>query len=229
MKLSFYGAAGEVTGSNYLLKTSRANVLVDCGAFQGGKDSELKNMAPFLYDPKSIDSLVLTHAHLDHVGRLAKLVKDGFRGYIYATPPTIELAKLVMEDSAVIMSHEEMKFGDEPMFRQEDVDRTIERFRPVLYNERKQVADGVEVNLVDAGHILGSASVEVWADGRKILFSGDIGNVGAPIINDPVKVEEADYVICESTYGGHTHENAMDQKSSWTRLSTYRLLKKAFC
>ena len=172
MKLSFYGAAGEVTGSNYLLKTTRANVVFDCGAFQGGKDSELKNMAPFLYDPRSVDAMVLTHAHLDHVGRLAKLVRDGFAGEIYATPPTIELAKLVMEDSAVIMSHEEMKFGDQPMFRAEDVAKAVEKFRPIKYNERTQIADGV------AGldlHARGRKRRRPCPLGRRIRADGRLG------------------------------------------------------
>ena len=206
MKLSFFGAAGEVTGSNYILETSRSRVAIDCGAFQGGKEQELKNAAPFMYDAAAVDAVILTHAHLDHVGRLAKLVKAGFGGPIWSTPATKELAELIMLDAASIMSHEELKFGDTPLYQEQDVYQALRQFKTIDYETKTEIADGVTVRLVDAGHILGSASVELWADGQKIVFSGDIGNVGAPIIQDPTKVDEADYLICESTYGGRTHE-----------------------
>ncbi len=207
MKLHFYGASGEVTGSNYLIETTAGvRVLVDCGAFQGGKDQELKNAAPFLYDPRSIDAVILTHAHLDHVGRLGKLVNLGFSGPIFATPPTKDLAELIMLDSVSIMANDEMKFGDQPLYREEDVAKAMNMFKGLEYGVRQQVAEGVEVRFFDSGHILGSASVELWADGKKVVFSGDIGNKNAPIIQDPQHVDEADYVVCESTYAGRIHE-----------------------
>ncbi|MBI2589561.1 MBL fold metallo-hydrolase [Candidatus Berkelbacteria bacterium] len=212
MKLSFYGAAGEVTGSNYLLEAKNASLMVDCGAFQGGKEQELKNAAPFLFNPNIVDSFILTHAHLDHVGRVAKLVKDGYRGHIWCTPATMELAELIMLDAAKIMSHEELKFGDEPLYHEQDVYRALRQFKTLDYETKIEIAPGIEARLVDAGHILGSASVEVWAGGKKLLFSGDIGNKGAPIIKDPNRVDEADYVICESTYGGRTHESIEDRR-----------------
>ncbi|MGI6103555.1 MAG: MBL fold metallo-hydrolase [Patescibacteria group bacterium] len=225
MKLSFYGAASEVTGSNYLLETSQARVAIDCGAFQGGKDSELKNVAPFLYAPSRVDALILTHAHLDHVGRLAKLVRDGFRGPIWCTPATKELAELIMLDAAKIMSHDELKFGDEPLYGEADVYQALGQCRTIDYGVKTEVAPGVEVRFVDAGHILGSASVELWADGKKVLFSGDIGNAGAPIIRDPVTVAEADFVICESTYGGRQHESA-DQRQAMLEQAIRRAVEK---
>lgn len=206
MKLQFYGAAGEVTGSNYLLETQNARILVDCGAFQGGKEQELKNAAPFMYDPKSIDALVLTHAHLDHAGRVGKLVNLGFNGPIFATTPTKELAELIMLDSVSIMTHDEIKFGDLPLYREADVQKAMSLFKSLDYGVRQEVAPGVEVRFFDAGHMLGSASVEVWADGKKIVFSGDIGNKNAPIIKDPEYANEADYIVCESTYAGRVHE-----------------------
>ncbi|MBI4032554.1 MBL fold metallo-hydrolase [Candidatus Berkelbacteria bacterium] len=211
MKLSFYGAAGEVTGSNYHLETARATVLVDCGAFQGGKEQELKNAAPFLFDPTRVNAMVLTHAHLDHVGRVAKLVKDGFKGQIWATPATMELAELIMLDAAKIMSHEELKFGDEPLYGEQDVYQALRQFKTLDYETEVEIAEGVKVRLIDAGHILGSASLELWTEGKKLLFSGDIGNKGAPIIEDPTLVREADFVVCESTYGGRTHEGRAEQ------------------
>lgn len=213
MKLSFYGAAGEVTGSNYLVETASARIVIDCGAFQGGKEQELKNAAPFMYDVAAVDAMVLTHAHLDHVGRLAKLVKDGYRGTIWCTPATHELAELIMLDAASIMSHEEMKFGDVPLYSEEDVYRTLRQFKTIDYEVKTEIATGVVVRLVDAGHILGSASVELWADGRKLVLSGDIGNIGAPIIEDPTKLDEADYLVCESTYGGRTHEEKGEREA----------------
>lgn len=207
MKLSFYGAVGEVTGSNYLLETSQSVIAIDCGAFQGGKDAELKNAAPFLFAPGRIDALVLTHAHLDHVGRLAKLVKEGFGGAIWCTPATKELAELIMLDAAKIMSHDELRFGDQPLYSESDVYQALSQCKTVDYNVKTEIASGVTIRLVDAGHILGSASVELWSDGLKVVFSGDVGNEGAPIIRDPAPITEADYVVCESTYGGRTHEN----------------------
>lgn len=206
MKLHFYGAAGEVTGSNYLVETQNARIMIDCGAFQGGKEQELKNAAPFLYDPKSVDAVVLTHAHLDHVGRLGKLVNLGFNGPIFATPPTKELAELIMLDSVSIMAHDEMKFGDLPLYREEDVAKAMSLFKTIDYGVRQEVAPGVEARLFDSGHMLGSGSVEVWAEGKKIVFSGDLGNKNAPIIKDPQYTDEADYVVCESTYAGRVHE-----------------------
>lgn len=207
MKLYFYGAAGEVTGSNYLLETTAGTkILVDCGAFQGGKDQELKNAAPFLYDPKSIDAVIITHAHLDHVGRLGKLVNLGFKGPIFATPPTKDLAELIMLDSVSIMSNDEIKFGDQPLYREEDVAEAMNMFKGLEYGVRQQVAEGVEIRFFDSGHILGSASVELWAEGKKVVFSGDIGNKNAPIVQDPQYVDGADYVVCESTYAGRIHE-----------------------
>ena len=206
MKLSFYGAAGEVTGSNYVLETAKVKIVIDCGAFQGGKEQELKNAAPFMYDASAMDTMILTHAHLDHVGRLAKLVVAGFRGPIWCTPATMELAELIMLDAASIMSHEELKFGDKPLYTEQDVYNALKQFKTIDYEAKTEIADGVSIRLVDAGHILGSASVELWAEGQKVVFSGDVGNLGAPIIQDPTKIDEADYLICESTYGGRTHE-----------------------
>lgn len=211
MKLSFYGAAGEVTGSNYHLETAKATILLDCGAFQGGKDQELKNAAPFLFDVTRVNAMVLTHAHLDHVGRVAKLVKEGFHGQIWATPATMELAELIMLDAAKIMSHEEIKFGDQPLYSEHDVYQALRQFKTLDYGTKVEIAEDVSVRLVDAGHILGSASVELWTEGKKLLFSGDIGNKGAPIIEDPNVIAEADIVICESTYGGRTHESREEQ------------------
>jgi len=143
MKLSFYGAAYEVTGSNYILETEQSRVAIDCGAFQGGKEQELKNSAPFLYDATRVDALLLTHAHLDHIGRVGKLVKAGFSGPIWATPPTIDLLKVVLDDAIGIMSHDELKFGTEPLYGQEELERAVSLTKPVEYGQKIQVAAGV--------------------------------------------------------------------------------------
>ncbi len=213
MRLSFYGAAGEVTGSNYLLETASATIAIDCGAFQGGKEQELKNVAPFLYRPDSVMALVITHAHLDHVGRIAKLVRDGFTGNIWSTPATKELMELMLLDAAKIMSHDELKFGDEPLYSEPDVAQVMAQCRAVEYQTRIQISPGVDIRLVDAGHILGAAMVELWAEGRAFVFSGDIGNPGAPIVRDPSVITEADYVICESTYGDRVHESSSEREA----------------
>lgn len=212
MRLSFYGAAGEVTGSNYILETATATIAIDCGAFQGGKEQELKNVAPLLYKASEVDALVVTHAHLDHVGRIAKLVKDGFTGNIWCTPATEELMELIMLDAAKIMSHDELKFGEEPLYDEQDVVKAIAQCKRLDYDTRVQIAPGVDIRLVDAGHILGAAMVELWAEERKLVFSGDIGNPGAPIVRDPTQITDADYIICESTYGNRVHESSKERE-----------------
>lgn len=212
MRLSFYGAAGEVTGSNYILETATATIAIDCGAFQGGKEQELKNVAPLLYKASEVDALVVTHAHLDHVGRIAKLVKDGFIGNIWCTPATEELMELIMLDAAKIMSHDELKFGEEPLYDEQDVAKAIAQVKRLDYDTRVQIAPGVDIRLVDAGHILGAAMIELWAEERKLVFSGDIGNPGAPIVRDPTQITDADYIICESTYGNRVHESSVERE-----------------
>jgi len=223
MKLRFLGAAQNVTGSSHLLEANGMKILVDCGYYQE-RDFKYRNWEPFAEEPSGIDVVVLTHAHLDHCGLLPKLVKDGFKGVIYATEATADIAEIVMRDSAKIQSEDiaykkkrHKKQGKtspypyEPLFRMEDVDRVIPMIQTLRYGKEQKIGQGVTLQFHDAGHILGSASVrfEVTRHGnsRSIVFSGDLGRWGSPILRDPQVFENADYVCIESTYGNRDHKD----------------------
>lgn len=222
MKLTFAGAARNVTGSCYVVETDGRRVLVDCGMYQE-RDLKERNFQPFPFTPSKVDAVVLTHAHLDHCGRLPKLVRDGFRGPIYGTPATVEIAAIVMADSARIQQ-EDAKFkkrrheregresphGYEPLYRVEDAEAAIGQLRPVPYGTVHGLGGGMSAEFHDMGHILGSSSVSLVAGQdaarRRVVFSGDVGRWDRPILNDPVLVGEGDYVVVESTYGDRVHE-----------------------
>jgi len=221
MKLSFHGAARSVTGSCHLLECAGRRILVDCGMIQGGRDLEEENVADFGFDPGSIDWVVLTHAHLDHCGRLPLLVKRGFRGEIIATAATRDLARLVLLDAAHVQEedarrqqrHERRRGHNgctEPLFDMFDVFDVIDRFgRSAAYGSPIALAPGLHLHFFDAGHILGSASVLIEAREagrrRRLLFSGDIGNSGRPLLGSPEVPDSADVVVMESTYGDRCH------------------------
>lgn len=221
MKLSFHGAARTVTGSCHLLETGTHKILVDCGLRQGSRELEHENAAPFGFDPRTIDVVLLTHAHLDHCGRLPLLVKQGFRGRIVATAATRDLARLVMLDSAHLQEEEARRTArhrrhdkhpreDAPLYSLIDALDTMDRFAPgVGYEEPVALFDDVTVTFHNAGHILGSASVLIEAreaDGvRRILFSGDIGGGFSPLLSPPVTPPSADVVVMETTYGDRLH------------------------
>ncbi len=206
MKIQFCGANQEVTGSCHLLITSKNKILVDCGMFQGGKFNAEKNFEEFPFDPKEIDVLIVTHAHLDHVGRIPKLMKEGFQGRIVATKATCKIAPLVMDDAQRIMTYNNQKFQTPILYSMEDVERAERLFEGFDYNTKVDLGEGENVMFKDAGHIYGSSFLEVEADGKRIGFSGDIGNDGAPILKDTAKLGEVDTLLCESTYGDRIHE-----------------------
>jgi len=222
MRLSFNGAAGMVTGSCYLLEAAGEKILIDCGMFQGSKETTRLNYEPFRFDPKSIDFLLLTHAHIDHSGLIPKLVKEGFRGKIIATPPTVDLAKIMLEDSAHVSmddTYHENKRRERmglapraPLYTVEDVRSSMRFFRKTAYDAPYKINDRIIVSFRDAGHIIGSSIIELWAieDGetKKAVFSGDLGQWNTPIVKDPTLIEEADYVVVESTYGDRKHEDS---------------------
>ncbi|MFC1598206.1 MBL fold metallo-hydrolase [Patescibacteria group bacterium] len=207
MKLTFLGAARQVTGSCYLLETSTQKLLIDCGMFQGGKYSEEINFAEWPFQPSEISALLLTHAHLDHCGRIPKLVKDGFKGKIIATGATARLAQLIMEDSAHILEQEAKRHKHDALYTQEEAERVRGKYQEVEYHEKIKLDDNVTLEYFDAGHILGSAMIRITADGKQIVFSGDLGNPPVPILNPTEFIDTADYVVMESTYGGRIHED----------------------
>ena len=208
MKISFHGACREVTGSCILIESEETKFLVDCGMFQGTEQE--KNSEDFSFDPKDIDFVLLTHAHLDHCGRLPKLYMDGFRGRIYSTTPTRDLAEIILLD-ALKVSREEGRACIAPLCVEGDIFSMMKFFTCLGYGEEKKINDSVRLRIKDAGHILGSASFEVWlkesGKEKKVVFSGDLGNPPAPIVKDPEYMSGADVVFVESTYGDRLHES----------------------
>jgi metallo-beta-lactamase family protein len=215
MQITLHGAAGDVTGSAYLLETDRARVLVDFGMFQGGARLEAKNVLPKNIAPRQLDAVLLTHAHLDHCGRLPLLTKAGYDGVIHATPATIDLAGLILRDSAKVQGYDVARQNRkrtrsgrperEPLYDDDDVERTTRQFCPVELDAPLDVADGIQARFVNAGHMLGSASIELTVREhnrtRIVVFSGDIGPVGLALIRDATHLKRADLVFMESTYG----------------------------
>ncbi|MFA6519241.1 MAG: MBL fold metallo-hydrolase [Candidatus Paceibacterota bacterium] len=206
LKLSFYGGAGKVTGSNFLVEGSRGKVLVDCGIEQGNDFAVEEVYGPFPYDVKNIDALVLTHAHLDHVGRIPKLVRDGFKGKIFMTPPTRDLAALILLDSSHILSEEAARLGRQPLYDSNDVEAAFALVETLDYHTEKEVAPGLSAYFRNTGHILGSASVRIKdEDGTSVALTGDIGNSPSPLLPDWESVPDADALVMESTYGDKLH------------------------
>ncbi len=229
MQLSFLGAAHEVTGSCHYLQACGKHILIDCGMRQGGDEIEPPEPR---FTPAQIDYVLLTHAHIDHSGHLPLLSKQGFRGQIYATDATCDLCEIMLRDSAHIQEFEAewrnrkgKRSGQEPyepLYTMEDAENAIRNLVPCSYGKRFQLCEGIEVRFIDVGHLLGSSSIEVWIDEAgetsKLAFSGDIGNINQPLIKDPAFLEEADYVVVESTYGNRMHNPPPDYSESLAQI-----------
>ena len=227
-RIRFLGAAGQVTGSCYLVTAGEETVLIDCGMFQGGHATFMKNYDPFGFDPAKVDHMILTHAHADHSGRIPLLVKRGYKGKIHAHAATAELADLILMDSAHIHEVEAgwrtrknvRKGGQriEPLFTTPDARKSLERLAPVHYHQTTRLSDRISFTLYDAGHILGSSIVDMeikkanGAPPERLVFSGDLGRPGQPIIKDPEVLNRADYLVIESTYGARRHKALSDTK-----------------
>jgi metallo-beta-lactamase family protein len=218
--LSFWGGVGTVTGANFLLDSGEGKVLVDCGILQQESPSAGvcgdENFAPFPYDAASIDALVVTHAHADHIGRIPRLVREGFRGSIYSTLATRELVSLMFDDALHVMKEHAERHGCEMLYEKEDAQRALSLWRTHEYHEPFAVA-GYGVEFADAGHILGSATVRFSRPGpaggdRSILFSGDLGNTPEPLLSDTEPATGANYMVVESVYGDRVHEGREDRK-----------------
>jgi metallo-beta-lactamase family protein len=221
MKLTFFGAAGEVTGSCHQVETLGKHILLDCGMIQSGRDEDERNAAPFTFSIDAIDAMILSHAHIDHVGRLPLLRKRGYTGPIYTQRATKDLSRIMLEDSARLaasdVEHENRRRERtgkellEPLYDEIDVEEVLGQLVGVDYDELTEIAPGIRFMLRDAGHIIGAAIVELWADEadgtRKLVFSGDIGPKHTPILRDPSVIRDADLVMLESTYGDRLHKS----------------------
>ncbi|MFC1594881.1 MBL fold metallo-hydrolase [Patescibacteria group bacterium] len=205
-KISFFGGAQTVTGACHLLEDDSTKILVDCGLFQGSRFNEKKNYDDFPFDPKTIDALFVTHAHMDHTGRIPKLVKDGFNGVIYSTPPTKDFASVMLEDSLGILTKEAESRGEKVFYAKSDIEKTLSLWKTIEYKELVTTGD-FKVRLLNAGHILGSAMPEVSFEDKKILFTGDLGNTPNPLLPPPLKVKGLTHLIIESAYGDRNHED----------------------
>ena len=212
MKLTFYGGAKMVTGANYLLEADGTRIAVDCGLHQGSNFCERHNWEPFPYPPESLAAVFVTHAHIDHTGRLPALVKNGFRGTVYSTPPTRDAAELLLADSDHILAQEAERFKKPVLFTLQDIAALMAQWRAVEYHERVAVGP-FTVTLWNAGHILGSSFVVVEVKGETLVFSGDLGNAPAPLIGAPeLFLGHATYTLIESTYGDRIHEDLPRRK-----------------
>jgi metallo-beta-lactamase family protein len=219
ISVTFLGAARTVTGSKHLLDTGSARVLIDGGLFQGLKELRERNWRDLPIKPADITAVVLTHAHLDHCGYLPRLVAQGFRGRIFCTPGTQDLCRIVLPDSGRIQEEDAENANREgyskhapalPLYRETDAFRALSQLQPVGYDRPVPVAPGVEVEFLNAGHLLGSSYARIRTDGLTILFGGDLGRFGRPVLPDPTMIAEADYLLVESTYGNRVHEKDDD-------------------
>lgn len=211
MNLTFYGGAKSVTGSNYLLESEGKKIMVDCGMKQGSNYAERQNFEPFPYDPSEIEAVFVTHAHIDHIGLLPKLLKYGFKGTVYSNSATKDFAELLLIDSEHILGQEAEREGKPPIYTTEDIENLMKIWKGVEYHQLVTVSD-FTAEFFDAGHILGSAIIRIKAEGKTILFSGDLGNSPAPIIQPTEKLDSADYCLIESAYGNRFHEGVSTRK-----------------
>ncbi len=226
MKLSFYGGAQEVTGACYLLEAAKTKILVDCGLFQCPKICEARNHEPFPFNASEIKAVFITHAHVDHIGRIPKLFRERFAGKVYSTPATKELAKIMLEDNLQLLKKGLAENGKEGLlFDENDLASAMQNWEDLEYHEEKNIGD-FEIQLLDAGHILGSAMIEIKAENKKIIFSGDLGNPPAPLLRPTEKITGADFLTVESTYGDRLHEDREQRKLKIERVIENTIKKK---
>lgn len=233
MQLTFLGATKTVTGSKYLITVYNKKILVDCGLFQGFKELRRRNWDKFPVDPKTIDCVLITHAHIDHTGYLPVLVKNGFTGKIYCTPATYDLCKILLPDSG-FLQEEEARFANKhsyskhkpalPLYTREDAERTLPQFHPVEFNQVLKLKSDIKVSFLPAGHILGASVILFEYQSIRLLFSGDLGRTHDLLMPPPTPIKEADYLVLESTYGNRLHEQ--DEPSEQLQRIINRTVKR---
>jgi metallo-beta-lactamase family protein len=216
-KITFHGGTGSVTGANFLLEVDGKKILIDCGLTQGFKVADDINWDPFPYNAGEIDMLFVTHSHVDHVGRIPKLIHEGFRGKIYSTEPTKAIAAPILEDTAGILSKNK-EFDLAKVFSPENQKLMLSLWQGFPYHHKIKLTENLEVSFRDAGHILGSAMVEFVFNGKKIMFTGDLGNSPSPLMPDTEKITDVDYLIMESVYGDRNHESRSDRRKNLERV-----------
>lgn len=212
-KLIFYGGVGTTTGANILLDDGDKKIMVDCGLLQGARQSEMRNFKPFAYDPKSIDFLLVTHAHMDHIGRVPKLVREGFSGQIISTQETLELAQPMLQDALRVM---QIRHKGSTLFEPKDIEKALTLWHGYKYGEVISLGQSCKLQMIDAGHILGSAILNITCsegeDKKNIVFTGDLGNSPSPLLPDTQIPKDADYLIMESVYGDRNHESKVERR-----------------
>jgi len=222
LTIDFVLGARTVTGSNFMISSPKRKILVDCGLLQGMKTAEDINREDFPYDPKTIDALFVTHAHMDHVGRIPKLVRDGFSGPIHSTNATKDIAALMLDDALGLLTREAEREGQEPLYREEDVKRTMSLWHGHDYHKPIYLDHGtdeeMQIVLRDAGHVLGSSMVEITYNNRKVVFTGDLGNSPAPLLRDTEVLTDTDYLVMESVYGDRNHESIAERDAKLQRI-----------
>ena len=222
--LTFAGGTGTVTGANFLLEVLNKKILIDCGMEQGSDFADASNREAFPYEPSEIDMLLVTHAHIDHIGRIPKLVKEGFKGVIYSSPATYDLSKLMLPDAARLLEDDARRKGVLPLYEQSDVAPVFTNWKTINYYENFELAPDISVYLKDSGHILGAVMYEITINGSKIVFTGDLGNSPSLFLRDTDKITDAKYMVMESVYGDRNHESkeVRQQKLSDAILDTIK-------